>query len=29
MVISASLPGTTVRYEPLATSYVVGYGRVM
>jgi cell wall-associated NlpC family hydrolase len=28
MVISASLPGTTVRYEPLAYDYVVGYGRV-
>jgi len=29
MVISASLPGTPVRYEPLAEDYVVGYGRVM
>jgi cell wall-associated NlpC family hydrolase len=29
MVISASLPGTPVRYEPLAYGYVVGYGRVM
>jgi len=28
MVISASLPGTTVRYEPLVEDYVVGYGRV-